>query len=1043
MYHSVRWTLERAKRILELMAPKVYFRSSAIPAFRYQPLDGPESLPPVAPDVDDSLWEQILPGQYWGSSQRNFTLRTWFTIPNDWDPSMSVSLYLPIGDAGDFSHPEALAYIDGIPFATIDRHHQEILLRAEWMDGKAHLLVLHGWMGRVGGYEYRHSNLKLDMRQCTVVQLHEPTRKLVALLRVVTETVENLAEENPARHALLNALDETIHILDTREPLNETFYASVEPATGVLEAGLKTAGKALDITIHATGHAHIDVAWLWTLGQTRRKVERTFHTVIRLMEQYPDYHFSQSQPQLYEYIREKHPVLFDAIRQKVREGQWEPMGGMWVEADCNLSGAESLARQFLLGRSYFREQFGAGAEAPILWLPDVFGYAWALPQLIRQAGLKYFMTIKIGWNQYNRLPYDTFLWQGIDGTQILTHFSTVMELGSPWFSTYNSMANPREALGAWSNFQQKDLHGDLLMAYGYGDGGGGPTREMLENIEIMKEFPGLPHVQQSSARTFFEAIETNASSPKMPIWNGELYLEYHRGTYTTQARNKRANRKSEFLLHDAEFLAAWAAKLDHAYEYPHDQFRDAWRTVCLNQFHDILPGSSIGPVYEESLAQYAAVKRDIVLVQASALAALAGQVGGDVLLVNPTSFSRNDPAFLSGEFSGGFVRNGQPLITQKVEGGVLVNAGELPPYSIVPLTHIEEISTIWHDETPLQRVLENDYLRVEFNPNGDVTRIYDKLADREVLPVGEVANQFQMFEDRPKDFDAWDIDLYYEDKKWLAEPAVSIRWVETGPIRQTIEIRRSVLNSTVTQRISLIHNSPRLDFDTVIQWNERHMLLKVAFPVDVLAPQATYEIQWGNVQRPTHRNTSWDWARFETCAHKWADLSEGDYGVSLLNDCKYGHDIHKNVMRLTLLRSPSYPDSLADVGEHHFKYSLLPHSGGWEQRTQAEAYVLNDPLIVYQSQKNLSPRGENSFVRISPSNVIIETIKFAEDGDGIILRLYESQRKRGPVTIQFAFPVKEAWETNLLEENQFPLNVGGDQITFPVKPYQIMTIRLK
>ena len=316
------------------------------------------------------------------------------------------------------------------------------------------------------------------------------------------------------------------------------------------------------------------MAWLWTLAQTRRKAERTFHTVIRLMEQFPGYHFSQSQPQLYEYIRQDQPALFEDIRQRVAEGRWEALGGMWVEADCNLSGAESLARQLLLGRSFFREHFGPEAESPVLWLPDVFGYSWSLPQLIKQAGLEYFMTIKIGWNQYNRLPYDTFLWQGIDGTRVLTHFSTVKAAGSPFASTYNSMADPGESLGAWQNFQQKELQRDLLMAYGFGDGGGGPTREMLENIEVMADMPGLPQVHQSSVKQFFESIAPLAESKMMPVWNGELYLEYHRGTYTTQARTKRGNRKSEFLLHDTEFLAAQASLLSPCLLYTSPSPRD-------------------------------------------------------------------------------------------------------------------------------------------------------------------------------------------------------------------------------------------------------------------------------------------------------------------------------------------------------------------------------------------------------------------------------------------------------------------------------------
>ena len=350
------------------------------------------------------------------------------------------------------------------------------------------------------------------------------------------------------------------------------------------------------------------MAWLWTVDQIRRKAGRSFHTVLRLMEEFPDYHFTQSQPQLYDFVRQDYPELFAAIKERVAEGRWEPIGGMWVEADCNLTGAESLARQFLLGRTFFREHFGPGAESRVLWLPDVFGYAWALPQLIKQAGLEYFFTIKIGWSQYNRMPYDTFWWQGLDGTRVLTHFSTTPEeAGGYGASTYNSDATPAQVIGTWTNFQQKELHHNLLMAFGYGDGGGGPTREMLENIREMKAFPATPRLRQMDVGDLFPAIEAKAGR-HLPTWNGELYLELHRGTYTTQSRNKRANRKSEFRLHDAEFLASLASVLDSHYEYPAATLRHAWELVCLNQFHDIIPGSSIGPVYVESQKQHAEVQ---------------------------------------------------------------------------------------------------------------------------------------------------------------------------------------------------------------------------------------------------------------------------------------------------------------------------------------------------------------------------------------------------------------------------------------------------
>jgi alpha-mannosidase len=1049
MYHRTRWTPEKIKLLFKLIAPLVFIKRNTLPAFRYRELESALSTPSIRTEDNDVDWQEVHAHEYWGPWLQNFVLRTTFTIPADWDKAEPMALYLPLGEAGDFSHPEALAYIDGEAYAACDRHHQEILLKPEWADGKAHLLALHGWTG-LRDFGIKEPFSKLYLNPCAVVQIHPPTRELITLARTALEMIQNLDEHSPARVGLLNALNDAFIALDTRDPLDcGDYYESVEPALQVLKAGIEKSGPPLEVIVHATGHAHIDIAWLWTLGQTRHKAERTFHTVIRLMEQFPDYHFTQSQPQVYQFIKEDQPALWESIKERVKEKRWEPVGGMWVEADCNLSGAESLARQFLLGRAFFREHFGKDAESPVLWLPDVFGYAWALPQLIKQAGLKYFMTIKIGWSQYNRLPYDTFLWEGIDGTRILTHFSTVPDPGN-YASTYNSIADAREVLGTWKNFQQKELHKDLLMAYGFGDGGGGPTREMLENIEVMKHFPGLPQVKQSSVKDFFECIAPLTDSKMMPVWNGELYLEYHRGTYTTQARNKRANRKSEFLLHDTEFIATYASLITN-YQYPITEFQNAWRTICLNQFHDIIPGSSIGPVYEESQQQYAELTQNVTQLQEEALQALAQKLDGDLFLVNATSFTQPGMVFIPCDSPQRFTQDGKAVPVQEAASGLWIDAGEIEPYSVIALhkTMDDRLHTPINNQPAAvsPQVLENRFVRVEFNSDGDITRMFDKQAKREVFVPNAIANQFQAFEDRPKSWDAWDIEIFYDDKMWLADSASSIEIVEVGELRQTIEIKRHLLNSFYTQRISLNYNSPRLDFDTHIDWQERHIMLKAAFPVDVLAPQATYEIQWGNVQRPTHRNTSWDWARFETCAHKWVDLSEGDYGVSLLNDCKYGHDIHNNVMRITLLRSTTAPDPMADFGEHQFKYSLYPHAGSWNEETQREAYLLNDPIIVYQRSIDERPstmvHNLSSMVRVSEPNVIIETVKRAEDGNGIIVRLYESQRKRGPVQVKFGFTLESVWETNLLEENESELSVDQDSILVNLKPYQIITLRVK
>jgi alpha-mannosidase len=493
MIHQQRWTAEKIRQRLALIAPLVHRRQTSLPPFRYRALAGPTDAAAAAAIHDNAAgWPIIEPYSYWGNWMTDYVLRTEFNVPTGWDPAAPVALYLPVGEAGDFSHPEALAYVDGAAYATVDRHHQEIALPPEWRDGQPHALALHGWTG-LGDLMQGNPFTKLFMRPCAVVQIDQPARDFIAAARTALGVATALDADEPARGLLLNGLDAAFKLLDTREPFGDAFYDSLPAAHEALREAVAQAGPPLDVHLYAAGHAHIDVAWLWTLGQTRRKAERTFHTVIRLMEQFPDYTFTQSQPQLYDFIRQDQPALLESIRARVADGRWEPIGGMWVEADCNLSGGESLARQFLLGRTFFREQFGPDAESPILWLPDVFGYAWNLPQLIKEAGLEYFFTIKIGWSQYNRMPYDSFWWQGLDGTRVLTHFSPAKDAGEQYVSTYNAMIGPATPLATWTNFQQKEQSQDLLMAYGYGDGGGGPTREMLENIREMAAYPRPGH----------------------------------------------------------------------------------------------------------------------------------------------------------------------------------------------------------------------------------------------------------------------------------------------------------------------------------------------------------------------------------------------------------------------------------------------------------------------------------------------------------------------------------------------------------------------
>jgi alpha-mannosidase len=614
---------------------------------------------------------------------------------------------------------------------------------------------------------------------------------------------------------------------------------------------------------------------------------------------------------------------------------------------------------------------------------------------------------------------------------VLTYLITTSKPGW-WGATYSADLTPAEIAQTRRGQQQPELHDELMIAYGHGDGGGGPTARMLEDARQLAGFPGMPRMRLGTALDFLTELEASAG-PSLPTWTGELYLELHRGTYTSQARTKRANRKMEVLLHDAEFLAAWASLQGAA--YPHRELREAWELLCLNQFHDIIPGSSIGEVYADSARDYARIEaigsaaRDAALVTLDAVLPAATEMA----IYNPSPFARSEVIELDGEprlvtdvpaYGYLALRDGLPRATGNVFCGPVAGAADAG-------THAE---ARW--------VLEHETIRLEIDEHGEIVRLLHKPLRREVLPAGARANVWQLFEDRPLDWDAWDIDVFYDDAPPTPAGDAMISIVEAGGLRGVLEIRRPLEASTIVQRVVLRQGSDRIDFETEIDWRERHKLLKVAFPVAVLSPVATYDVQWGNVERPTHRNTSWDWARFETCAHKWVDLSEGDFGVSLLNDCKYGHDINDNVIRLTALKGATFPDPGADLGAHRFTYSLLPHRNSWRDGTVREAYALNDPLIVrHPSGAGGDGRPERqALVSVSSPFVAIETVKRAEDDAGIVLRAYEFGRTRGRVAIDAAFPAARAAQCDLHESAGTALD--ANEIAFDITPFQIVTVRL-
>jgi alpha-mannosidase len=985
-------------------------------------------------------WQPCPPGAHWGRKDIWVAFRAEACPPSEWAGKPVVAL-LRLADYGDLSGPEGLVYVDGQPYQGLDRAHMEVRLADSAEPGQKWKIEVEGYTSARLERDYRVERTLLGVPDEAAIALYYDAK-------VALEVAQSLPEEDYDRTQVLRILDQALQLVDWRGPLGEEFRASLTKAHNHLQSQLYSRlGAGNQPRLVGVGHAHIDTAWLWTLSQTREKAARTFSTALRLMERYPDYHFTQSQAQICQFIKEDHPELLPEIGRRVAEGRWEPIGGTWVEMDCNVTGGESLVRQFLLGTRLFEEYFGTPGS-PVLWLPDVFGYAWALPQIIKRAGFEYFMTTKISWNEYNQLPYDSFWWRGIDGTEVLTHF--INTPSRHWFATYNGTLEPWQVKGTWDTYKQKEHHDEVLLSYGFGDGGGGPTAEMLEYGRRLSDFPGSPRVSLGRALDYFRRLDEDAAS--LPVWHGELYLEFHRGTYTTQAGIKRANRESELLYHSAELFAAlahlWGAN------YPQDVLNKGWELILLNQFHDIIPGSSIGPVYEESQAQYREVMDVGQRVLNGALGYIADQIeleGSDqaLLVFNSTGWVRRDLVGATVNTPGAFRLkgpNGAEVPYQSVgEESIVFPAQGVPAhgYHTYRLCPGEPTARIEEPVTLEDLAFENRFFRVQLNQAGQIISWWDKVAERQVLPEGEVANQFQAFEDRPLGNDAWDINIYYQDKQWSADEPAQIRVLERGPLRAVLQVRRTFLHSEITQRVSAYANLPRMDFETEVEWQEKHVLLKVAFPVEIHNTRATYDIQFGNVERATHWNTSWDWARFETCAHKWVDLSEGSYGVSLLNDCKYGHDTKDNVIRLTLLRSPTEPDPHADEGHHQFTYALLPHTGDWRSQTVQQAYALNLPLLTRfkSSRTGLRP---DSFALVSADvpNVVIETVKRAEDDSGLIVRCYECHNSRGPVTLTFGASIAEAAECNLVERDDQPAAFKADRLVFNVEPYQIRTFRV-
>jgi alpha-mannosidase len=1003
-------------------------------------------------------------GRVWGT--------TWFrirgTVPSDWKGREVIVLFrliaeewegLILDDIGvvepfrktiqigwEGFTGEGLIYRDGKPDRAINTHRSEIDVARPAMGGETFEFFVEAAANPVlsfctfgYGFSRDPDSLHFKVHQAELACFNREVFDFYFDFKVCATAMKALPGDSQRRAELRVALNEVLNQLDWEEP------ATVGRARGLLTEVLTRKNGGTVHKLSAIGHAHIDTAWLWPLRETVRKCARTFSTAVDYMDRYPEYVFGCSQAQQYDWMKAHYPDIYKRIKEKVKSGQWEPLGSMWVEVDCNLASGESLIRQMLLGKRYFLEEFGY--ETKDAWLPDVFGYSAALPQIFRGCGIEYFLTQKIAFNQFNKFPHHTFLWEGIDGTQIFTHF--------PPADNYNADISPQILKYNIANFKEHGRATRSLLVYGYGDGGGGPSIPMLEQARRLRDFDGLPQVIQEKALDFFAKAREDARD--LPVWVGELYFELTRGTYTTHASTKRNNRKSEFLLRDAEFLHAMSLLVDPRrpekavnpdramYDVVNLGASDthlharalerAWKLVLLNQFHDIIPGSSIGWVYEDSARDYEVVRALGESVVDSALAAIDSRINTSglkqpVRLLNTLGFARTEVV--------------------KLPDGKLRKV-ELPSlgYSVIDTVAPEELPArpvhVREGENGEGFVLENEVLRVSIAGNGQLKSIHDMEANRDVLAPGAEGNVLCLYADVPNANDAWDIDIFHAETKKELSKAVSVSIVESHPLRAAVRVERIFGKSRVVQKIVLEADSRRIDFDTEVDWHERHKLLKAAFPVEVRSSHATYEIQFGHLERPTHYNTSWDMARFEVCGQKWADLSEPGYGVALLNDCKYGYDIHGHIMQISLLRAPTEPDPEADQGHHLFTYSLYPHRGSFQQAGVIEAaYQLNIPPRMAALAPNSDGDLAKSFswLRASRPGVYIEAVKRAEDGNGVIVRFYEGHGARGATAIEFGWPVKKVIRTNLIEQDQESVLLAQQSVHIPLKPFEIVTLRV-
>ena len=987
--------------------------------------------------------------QTWGGEDRHFAFRARVKIPEQVaGEQVRLTLHTGALNIWNTDNPQVLSYVNGKLAATMDMNHTDLILSECAAGGEAYDL---------GFYAYSSRPTPDLFFRLTLSAYDKAAARLLYDARNVFEAAKLLDNSDPEKSTAMSALDEALGLIDLREPGSESEEKSFAAAADFLENNYYEKRQPNPVTVYSTGSTHIDVAWKWPLRQTREKALRSVNTALRLMDRYPEYRFMLSQPQLYEFVEEEAPKTYARIKEKIAEGRWEAEGGMWVEPDAVLTSGESLVRQILYGRRYFEEHLGAPANE-VLWLPDSFGINAQIAQIMKKSGLKYLMTTKISWNERDTFPHDTFRLRGIDGSEVLTHFITTTdyEKAHERNVTYNGRQDISQINGTWERYIDKELNSDLLTCYGFGDGGGGPTERMLEDSRRMEKSIGrTPAVKQASVKEFFHRLEKNLQGKEVPVWYGELYLEYHRGTLTSEAQNKKNNRRAEFANQEVEFLSVLKNLVTGDSSYPKELLDKNWKITLLNQFHDILPGSAIEDVYRTSGQQYKELFESAAAEAARSKKAIAESLrmqdggAGALAVFTRLNFTRPFLAALDAKD----LPEGAAVNAQETEDGalVLIDGAAASGVSCVLPAALPEKKVLSRVEKRPDGGwdLESARFVMTLDENGEISRLFDRHAGRELVEGGKTLNHLAAFQDVPKRFDCWNVDEGYERKSWPLTAPSQYELMENGPLRARFRVKRRYVHSEITQDICFYSHTDRIDFVTHIDWHEHQTLLRTYFPLALMTEEATYDIQFGNIRRPTHRNTSWDEARFEVCGHKWADVSEDGYGAAILNDGRYGYGVHDAELSLSLLKSGISPNPQADQGEHDVTYSLFVHESGWREGGVAqEAYMLNCPPEILPVR---GAAGGKSWQLLSlpEPNIVAETIKRAEDGQGLVIRAYENWGRRTKTTLRLHGNFTKAALCSLLEKPESEVALERDEqdgwvrCQLEFKPYEIVTLRVQ